>query len=328
MNKIIKPINGSWFSIFWLDKRHYYWNDACVRYTCEEWDLFVREIAELGMEYLVMCNVAIGGKAVYDSVVLPKVKMACDDPMEAAMTGADKYGVKIFVTNDYYKDEYYFKNKEMFYPEVIRARFKIMEEVAEKYSHHKSFYGWYWAWESFLNPYFPDHFFNYVNSATSEARKLTPKARFLTAPYGTYQAVCDDKYIKQLEKLDIDIIAYQDEVGCFRMGPDGSKRSFEILRKAHDKVPQRALWADVETFTWEGTPNIVDTALIPAPFERLEKQLEAVSPYVDKILVFIFQGILSNPDSKIYTGYSKAGIYYTEYVEWLKINHPQMIKTI
>ena len=131
-----------------------------------------------------------------------------------------------------------------------------------------------------------------------------------------------------MEKLDVDIVAYQDTVGCFAMDIDQSARSFEILRKVHDQVPQRALWADVETFTWEGKDNVRETPLIPAEFSRLEAQLAAVSPYVDNILVFIFEGLFSKPDSPTFTGYDKAGQYYTEYVSWLKKNHPHVIKDL
>ena len=323
---VIKPIRGSWFSIYWYDRRHYYWNDACLRYTDEQWDLLIREMAELGLEYLVMCNVASHGYSVYDSRVLPKLEMASDDPLEAVMAACDKYDVKIFLNNDYYKDEFYFKINEMFEPELMRGRYQMLQEVAEKYSHHKSFYGWYWAWESQLEPYFPDHFMKYVNDTTKEARLLTPNAKFLTAPYGTRHATNDATFVRQLEKLDVDIVAYQDTVGCYAMGIEQSARSFEILRKVHDQVPQRALWADVETFTWEGKDNVAETPLIPAEFSRLEAQLAAVSPYVDNILVFIFEGLFSKPDSPTYTGYDKAGQYYTEYVNWLKKNHPGVIR--
>ena len=50
-----------------------------------------------------------------------------------------------------------------------------------------------------------------------------------------------------------------------------------------------------------------------------------MSPYVDEILVFIFEGLFSNPNSIAYTGYEKAADYYNQYVAWLKENHPGMM---
>lgn len=324
MKGIVKPIHGTWFSVYWTDKRHYYWNDACIGYNAEQWDALIRDMASLGLKYIVMTNVMIEGASIYDSAFATKYPMACDDPMEEVFKAADKYGMKIFMTNDYY-DKFSFE--EVLCAESVKGRTAIIEELVRRYGHHKSFYGWYWAWEAYIGPYFSDHFMAYINQSTAVAREYTPNAKFLTAPYGTSNAVCDSKYLSQLEKLDVDIIAYQDTVGCFATDIDGSRRAFETLRKAHDLVPQRKLWADVETFDWEGEANRRETPLIAAKFERLEKQLGAVSPYVDEILVFIFEGLLTNPDSIAYTGYAEGARYYKEYVEWLRANHPEEFRS-
>ena len=43
-NTVIKPITGTWFSIYWHDKRHYYWNSACMSYTPEQWDALIADL--------------------------------------------------------------------------------------------------------------------------------------------------------------------------------------------------------------------------------------------------------------------------------------------
>jgi hypothetical protein len=201
-----------------------------------------------------------------------------------------------------------------------------MGEIAARYGHHRSFYGWYWPNEACLSPYFSDEFVGYVNSCSAEARRLTPQATTLTAPYGTSRAVCDDTFVRQLETLDVDIIAYQDEVGCLRMDPAGSRRAFETLRRAHDRVPQRALWADVEVFAWEGPPNEQNSPLIPAPWTRVQQQLEAVSPLVDEILIYQFQGLTNRPGSRAFAGHSDSTGLYGDYVRWLKTNHRGLVR--
>jgi len=165
-----------------------------------------------------------------------------------------------------------------------------------------------------------------VNSCTAEARRITPQAKTLIAPYGTHTAICDDRFVKQLERLDVDIIAYQDGVGCLRPGPEKIVKNYAALRKAHDKVPQRKLWADVETFAWEGPENRQTSRLIPGPFDRLERQLEAVSPYVDEILIYQYQGLLSKPGTKAPAGPPDAQRLYRQYRNWLERNHPNMIR--
>ena len=258
----IKPIRGSWISVWWDDRRHFYWNDACRHFTTEQWQTAVKDVADLGLEYLVLLAIAKGGKAFYDTPMLPKLEMACPDPIEAMLTAADRHGVKFFVSSDWYGE---WDAQALTDRDRVRKRFQMMEEIARRYSHHRSFHGWYWPNEACLSPYFADAFIAYINDSSGEARRLTPKAKTLTAPYGTNQAVCDDTFVRQLEKLDVDIITYQDEVGCLRMVPAESARAFARLRRAHDRAPQRALWADVETFAWEGPANQQTSPLIPAP---------------------------------------------------------------
>lgn len=318
-----KPIRGSWISVLWDDRRHFYWNEACRKYTAENWRAGVAEAAELGMEYLVLLAIAKGGKAFYDSKILPKADMACDDPIGEMLAEADRLGVKFFISSDWYGE---WDHAALVDAGRAAKRFAMMDEVAQRYSKHESFHGWYWPNEACLSPYFTDAFMQYVNSSSAHARKLTPKAKTLTAPYGTFRSVCDDTYVRQLEQLDVDIIAYQDEVGCLRMTPDESERAFERLRKAHDRVPQRALWADVETFAWEGPANRQTSPLIPAPFERIESQLAAVSPYVDVILVYQYQGLFRAPKSMAPSDHPDAERLYREYRAWLEKHHPRCLR--
>lgn len=56
----IKPIRGSWFEF-----QHHAtvegvdWNPACARFTAEQWDAKVQEIADAGLEYLVLMATAV-----------------------------------------------------------------------------------------------------------------------------------------------------------------------------------------------------------------------------------------------------------------------------
>ncbi len=318
-----RPIAGSWISIWWDDRRHHYWNETCRRFTARQWELAVREVAELGMEYLVLLAVAKAGKAFYDTPLLPKLELGCPDPIEALLRAGDRYGVKFFLSSDWYGP---WDHAAIVDPGRIRKCFQMMEELASRYAHHPSFHGWYWPNEGYLTPYFTEEFIAYVRACSRQARSLTPKARTLTAPYHTHKAVADARFIRQLEQLDVDIIAYQDEVGCLRMSPEQSAAAFETLRRAHRHVPQRALWADVETFAWEGPPNRTDSALIPAPFERVRRQLEAVSPFVDKILIYQFQGLMNKPGSQAFAGHPDSIRLYNDYRAWLQTHHPRLLQ--
>jgi len=311
----VKPIRGSWISIWWDDKRHQYWNETCRNYTAEQWRLAVKDVADLGFEYLVLLAVAKGGKAFYDTPLLPKLEMACPDPLEAMLSAGDRYGVKFFISSDWYAD---WDERALFDRDLVAKRFQMMDELAARYANHRSFHGWYWPNEACVSPYFTPTFIKHVNECSAHAHMLMPKARTLTAPYGTSHAVCDDKFVRQLEEIDVDIIAYQDEVGCLRMTPSQSAAAYARLRQAHDRVPQRALWADVEVFAWEGEPNRQTSMLIPAPFSRVRDQLAAVSPYVDKVLIYQFQGLMNRPGSRAFAGHPESTRLYEDYVAWLR----------
>jgi hypothetical protein len=311
----VKPISGSWFEFHHHGVEGVDWSPALADFTCGQWDLKVKEIAETGMEYLVLMATALYFRSFYRSAtVYPRWRMACDDPLEVVLSAADKYGIKFFIGGGFYGD---WESPDIFVdPSATKVRLQAIDEVTRLYSHHKSFYGWYWPDETFIDRHFPNEFIHYVNTCSQAARQLNPRAQIMIAPYGTRVAVPDDEYVRQLESLDVDIIAYQDEVGVRKSKAEETSTFYEGLRKAHDRAGRAALWADVEIFDFEGI--VYKSALIPAHFARVLHQLEAVSPWVDKILVYQYQGMMNKPGSRAFCGSADSTRLYSEYMEWIK----------
>ena len=94
---------------------------------------------------------------------------------------------------------------------------------------------------------------------TKKAKALTPDKKTLISPYGIGLSDFDNpEYEKQLAKLKVDIIAYQDEVGCVRdkfMLPR-LKKTWKRLRDIHNRL-NIEMWANCETFTWNREPTTV-----------------------------------------------------------------------
>ncbi|MEA5129165.1 MAG: DUF4434 domain-containing protein [Proteiniphilum sp.] len=315
----IKPIEGSWFEF-----QHHnmaegkYWDATLKSFTAKQWEMKVKETADCGIRYLVLLDVAINGKTFYPSSLQPQHEMGCDDPLETILSAADKYGVDFFISNDYfgdYKNPYFLMTD----PEINKLRLKGMNEIAEKYAHHKSFYGWYYPNETGITGYYDDFFIDYVNASSAEAAKLTPKAKTLIAPYGTRNVKADDQFTRQLEKLNVDFIAYQDEIGVEKTQVEESAGYFEQLYRVHKKASRARLWADVEIFRFEG--EIYQSALLPAPAERIVRQLEAVSPFVEKILVYQYPGLLNKPGSQVFAGHPDSEILYKELYKHKVLNN-------
>jgi hypothetical protein len=312
---MIKPIKGTWFEF-----QHHnlleapYWNQTCREFTARQWDIKIKEMAEIGIEYVVLMAVACHFEAYYGTSIFPKAKMGCENPLEVLLNACDKYDVKLFIPNDFFGT--WDDSKDMLTnPQVQKRRLQATEELVRICSGHKCFYGWYWPNEAHICGYYSEEFIAYVNECSKLARSLVPGKKILIAPYGTNKVAADDKFVKQLEELDVDIIAYQDEIGVQKTKVSESAAHFEKLRKLHDKVGNRALWADVEIFEFEG--EVYKSPLIPADINRIIKQLEAVSSFVDTVLVYQYLGIMNKPGTQAFAGHSGSSQFYTDYVNWL-----------
>ncbi|MBR4852082.1 MAG: DUF4434 domain-containing protein, partial [Clostridia bacterium] len=218
--------------------------------------------------------------------------------------------MKVFMSCGYYgpcTNAY----KNMVSPEVTALAFKAMKQLWEKFGTYKSFYGWYYPDETGADGYFHEDFITYVNTYGAYIHKIAPGTKTLIAPYGTRRIVTDEKYIDQLRRMDVDFIAYQDEVGVRKSTPEETGAYFQALREAHDKAGKSAIWADVELFDFEG--DVYRSALIPSDMERVEKQLKAVSPYVDVILCYQYLGMLNEPSTNAYCGHPDSLKFYEDY---------------
>jgi hypothetical protein len=151
---------GSWFEF-----QHHHppegtpWNAACANFTCQQWDAKVKEIADLGMKYLVLLCTAVHFKAFYSTKILPKYSLKCDDPIGTVLTAADKYGIKFFIGGGLYGD--WTNPKIISDPVASKKRLQAIEELTKLNSHYPSFYGWYWPNEAFIDPYYSEEFIQY-----------------------------------------------------------------------------------------------------------------------------------------------------------------------
>ena len=318
---MLKKINGTWLEI-----HHYglpegkYFNPMVHEFTPAQWKAKVKEIASLKMKYIVLIGIALTEpdkeESFFPSSIYKRSKMIrAKEPIKAILEEAEKQNMKVFIGTGCYG--YWMKPWENMTSDKIHQKtFKAMEEIYNLYGRYKSFYGWYFPDETGITKYFEPEYIEYVNKFSRESRKINPELKTLIAPYGTNKVVCDDYYVEQLKQLDVDFVAYQDEVGVKKSTPEETKQFYENLKKAHDKANRSKLWADVETFDFEG--DVYKSALLPAPIKRLEKQLESVSESVDEILVFEYQGMMSKPGSIAFCGHPASIKYYRDYKKLLR----------
>ena len=314
----VKPVRGTWINFAYQDERNKYMNPEGVDATSPElWRLKVKELSGMGIEYLIIMFVANEGKSFYPSKFMPAAYPAGrESPVESIMNAADENNLKVFMSTGWAKDQ----DDNPGLPETRAVQLKIMHETAKLYSGHKSFYGWYLPCEDVVGPYLSQKAVDAANELTAEAKGITPKAKVMISPYGLRFAKFDDgKFADQIAKLKVDIIAYQDEIGCV-VEPTPlphMKENFKQLREVHNKTSIE-LWANDESFTWEKGLNVRPSALIPAPFPRYLSQLAGVSSAgVDEVVSFAICGIYDKPGSSIPIGEPVlATKAFSDYMDW------------
>lgn len=313
-----KPVKGTWVNLPYQDVRNKYMNPAHVDYMSPDfWEKKLIEQAEMGIEYIVIMAVANEQKSFYPSDFMELAYPAgAKSPVEAIMETADKHNMKVFMSCGWAIDQ----DDDLRKPEIREIQQRIMTETANKFKHHKSFFGWYLPVEDSFEPYLSDHAVDAVNTLTAKARSLTPGKQIMVSPYGFCNAdMKNPKFAAQIKRLTVDIIAYQDEVGCVRepMPMKRMKEHFTILGQIH-KETNIKFWANVESFTWEKGDNDRESALIPGAFARYLSQIVGVSKAgAEEVISFSTYGIYDKPASEMPIGqpyYSNKA--YQDYMDW------------
>ncbi len=314
------PITGTFLNLFYQDERNKYMNPSSVDMTDPAlWTAKVNELADLGLEYLVIVAVANDYKALYPSKMMKRAYKHKTSPVDAILDAAAARGMKVFMSSGWAKNQ----DDNLRNPKTKERQIKMMDELASIYGNHPALYGWYLPVEDCLGPVLSEYAVDAVNQLAEHARSLTPGAKILISPYGIFNSKFDHPdYASRIRALKVDIIAYQDEVGCEREeNPLQSLRTnWRRLRDIHEGTGID-IWANCETFTWEKEPNARNSALIPAPFNRVREQLNvATQGGVSRIISFAVCGIWDTPGSPYPIGHPGSQAAHKAYKTFLNEN--------
>ena len=313
------PVTGTFINLPYQDVRNKYTNPKDLDCTSPDlWRAKIHEMKDMGMEYLVFMSVANEQKAYYPSKLMGwHYPSSQTSPVDAIMDTAAELGMKVFMSTGWAKDQ----DDNLRDPRIKARQIEMMEELAGLYGKHPAFYGWYLPVEDCFGPVLSDHAVEAVNSLAARARELTPAAKIMISPYGTFLSDFENpRYEQQVARLKVDIIAYQDEIGCVceRYPLPRLRENWRKLRAIHDKT-RVEMWANCESFTWEKGTNDRSSALIPAPTPRYISQLVAATEGgAERIISFIMCGLYERPGSQYQLGqpyWSVKG--YENYMSWL-----------
>ncbi len=296
-----KPvITGSWIDVIHINpKDGVYWNRKTLAYSEADWDRLIAHLKhDLGITLLMLQNVARDGGSVYPSKVLEwQWKTSnCHDPLGAIMTACDQHGVDFFTGIGFPTAGGSVETDSL---QRLDWYERVSNEFIENYGAHPSFKGWYVAAETAIeNGSFAPHHVEFTRGLRLLWRKLTPELPAIASPYFSGSRTITDpaRFAADIERMDCDIIAYQDGVGCSTGRPitcpaADNARVFETLANIHDKTSTK-LWANVETFSFEN--GIFFQPLIPALFERIRVQMESAAPFVERVVAYTVPGLMTS----------------------------------
>lgn len=313
------PVTGSWLNLFYQDERNKYTNPEAIDNTDSElWRSKIDQMHRMGIEYVVLMAVANDGKADYPSVIMPPAYPADrESPVEAILDQAAQNGMHVFLSIGWAENQ----DDNLKRPEILNRQLEIMDELAALYGTHEAMYGWYLPVEDCLGPVLPETSVKAVNRLVDKAHKLTPGKKTMISPYGFFCSDFDNpKFGERISKLKVDIIAYQDEVGCVReeFPLPRLRENWKKIKAIHDKTGIE-LWANCELFTWEKDLNSRKSALIPAAQGRITGQLQAATDGgVSRIISFASCGIFDDGNDNYVLGQPGVSAHaYNEYLRWL-----------
>ena len=314
----IQEVKGTFLVLAYQDERNKYMYPMGFDNTDPQmWKAKIRELHKMGIEYVIFQQIANDGKAFYPSKIMPRgYDTSRQSPVDAVMEESSKLGMKVFMSIGWAKDQL----DDLGKPETRARYMEILAELAGIYGKDKALYGWYLPVEACLGPVLPDFAVDAVNEFVQKVQSLTPGKKTMISPFGFYCSDFNDpRYETSISRLKVDIIAYQDEVGCVRepMPIPNLRANWKKMREMHNKNGIQ-LWANCESFTWEKGTNNWYSALIPAAFPRFLSQLESASEAgVDCIISFSMLGIYDDPASTYHLGQPYwSEKTYSDYMAW------------
>ena len=275
-----------------------------------EWARQFDVFKEMGMDMVIIIRVGNCDQAMYDSRVIRKDIFDPDDRVALLLDEARRVNLQLYMGLydgcKYYEDS----NWRNWAPEIA-INLELIDELRERYGKHPAFYGWYLCHEPSLS-FEP---WNIWNPLAAKMRKCTPGKPVIVSPRyegrkwvaaerRTPEMYADffDRALNQITER-IDAAAFMDgHVGIGELA-DYAEKMKPVLDKH-----SIAYWSNLETFDRDMPINFP-----PIDWLKMRTKLEAVQPYVSKIITFEAPHFLSP-----YSMWDSGRMLYQRYLEYIK----------
>ncbi|BEG97771.1 hypothetical protein BSYN_00360 [Bacteroides sedimenti] len=299
----------------------------------DQWFQELKTLKEAGMKYLIFAPTLLVDKNgrstyLYPSSYAGKNEKPSKDLLELCLRNAKKCGLKVFVGLNM-NDKWWSVD---FTPDWLYQQMKNGNKIADelvalyKKKYGDTMYGWYWVWEvDNLHANTEENQFilaNALNINLDHLNRLTPDMPFMLSPFVNQKLGTAAENRKIWESVfarthfkNGDIFSPQDCVGAGGLEIETLPEWFSNIRQAVNTKPGLKFWANVEIFDQRFWTT--------ASLGRFRKQLDAVNPYVNKIITFAYSHYYS--PLQVNKQYHNAYMEYCNTGELPKLSAPDPV---
>lgn len=308
-------------------------NDNAAK-PAEWWHAKIERMSEIGLKTIIIQYVAFQNTSFYpigNKSLLAQYRQINKnrDPINYILEKADDLGMRVFIglnletdfkaaydadnevfVFDYDKDAIISRSKKMLLDLFTRYVFSNGRTI------HGSFSGWYLPIE--LNDAvvtrtpqakFMADLISYYYQLSTYAHQQTDFPTMISPFFAADTSFNDSeprnprKYADwwnealQANKLEVDIVAFQDSIGAGHLKINGFEQYLNLLEPIFQKHDVE-LWINNEAFRIRKNRGFES-----AEFKDFLKQLEAGSKYTDTSIMFEFLSYMSGPGSSLYDAY-------------------------
>ena len=180
----------------------------------------------------------------------------------------------------------------------------VVKDIAGQFGTHPALGGIYYSVEITNQPAFiKNHAYlaeEIINPVAKAVHAELPGKKLAISPFFNTKLASAEEFGKMweyvLKNSELDILILQDGVGVephtLTQNNDLISEYFQAVQKAA-KAAGKPLWGNAELFTSLGDRD--DPQRIPSTIDRVRRQLETETPYVDKFVCFDFHYMDPNP---------------------------------
>jgi len=234
----------------------------------------------------------------YPSAFVPAAERPTRDLLQTILSLADQNGMNVYLGSLQTATDWTDGTE---FAALRTYNQRVALEIIQRYGHHQSLRGWYFAqeiWMNWVKKY--DTQYNgtsllanwaadmkSIDPAKATTASVVVKKRGSGAMPGLTASELEVWTATLLQAARIDILMPQDGIGARQGAPslDDLPEYFAAMRTAAQSA-NTSLWSAIETFT--AKLNLTSEHFPPAPVARIQDQINKVSPYVSGYVSWIF----------------------------------------